>query len=109
MIGLLTEDLTQERRGFRCVRTAFELVRVTEAAAIPGFCEPEKFAGLFGRGGADAANGYIRAAIERIYGIHEWSGQFVRPGDGDGEEFAFAARLERVQDGESEDVVDVVT
>ena len=64
------------------------------------------------RGGRDAAaadaDRHIAAAVKRVDHIGEWSGQLMIFGDRDGQQFAFAATLQRVNHAQRQYIVHVV-
>lgn len=81
-----------------------------ELAVVDDFGDLVVFACIGGFAGVSAhADGDIATSVEGVQAIDKRCGQFVVFGDGHGQQFAFLARLQRVDHGQSQSIIAVVS
>ena len=81
-----------------------------EFAVVGDFGDLVVFARIGGFAGVAAhADGDIATSVEGVQAIDKRCGQFVVFGDGHGQQFAFFAGLQRVDHGQSQSIIAVVS
>lgn len=110
-IRLLFEQGTQQRDGVEGIDAIAEAAGIERLAigglAIGGDAGKGRF--LWGFALFHDAHGDIRAAVEVVDQIDVDGGVGIVFGEGDADQLGFAPRFERMDDGEGERVVDVVS